>query len=308
MRAVAISAFGAPPTVIDRPEPEPQAGEVVVEVEWSSINGFDLRMAAGDLRGLFSSEPPIVLGRDLAGRVSAVGAGVSSLAVGDEVFGAVTAGTLRGGAFAERVPVPVTNLARRPDGLDARGAAALPVAGVAAQRAVDQLDLRPGETVLVTGATGGVGAFALQLAARCGATVIATATPDRAGFVRHLGAAEVVDRDANLVAAVRTVAAGGVDAAVLAAGSLGPVLDAVRPDGRVASVVGLGDGVPEDRAVVASSVRTVLSPEALGALGDLVVEGSLVVPIAATYGLDEVARAFQDFRGPKVGKLAVRVR
>jgi len=203
--------------------------------------------------------------------------------------------------------VAAANLALRPDGVDARTAAALALAGTAAQGAIDALALADGDTVLISGATGGVGAIAVQLAASAGARVIATATPERAAFVRELGAAETVDYRDGLTAAVRAVAPDGVDAVLHAAGDPSELADLVRPGGRMASVLGFGQDAAGDRDLTATPVMSVPSAESLGALADLVTSGALKVPVTATYTLDELAQGLTDFSSGKHGKLAVAV-
>ena len=307
MKASAISDFGTPPTVQDKPAPVAGPGEVVVDVEYASLNGMDLAVWAGYMKDHMPYELPLTLGRDFAGTVAAVGDGVTDVAVGDPVFGALATPHLYVGTFAQQVPVAAANLALRPDGVDARTAAALALAGTAAQGAIDALALADGDTVLISGATGGVGAIAVQLAASAGARVIATATPERAAFVRELGAAETVDYRDGLTAAVRAVAPDGVDAVLHAAGDPSELADLVRPGGRMASVLGFGQDAAGDRDLTATPVMSVPSAESLGALADLVTSGALKVPVTATYTLDELAQGLTDFSSGKHGKLAVAV-
>jgi NADPH:quinone reductase-like Zn-dependent oxidoreductase len=228
--------------------------------------------------------------------------------VGDAVFGVLATPDLYFGTFAEKLPVAAATVAKRPDGLDAKTAAALALAGTAAQTAIDTLDPKSGETVLIAGATGGVGAIAVQLARQRGATVIATAKPDRAEFVRGLGADEVVDYSDDLAAAVNAVAPDGVDCVLHAAGDPMALVELVKPGGRIASVLGFGQDAVGDRDITATPVMSIPSAQSLGALADLAVSGTLQVPITKTYGLDEVADGLMAFAAGKHGKLAVAVR
>jgi CBS domain-containing protein len=168
MKAIAIDGFGAPPRLRDLPVPEPGEGEILVRVRASSVNGFDVSVAHGDLQGRIEHRFPVVLGRDFAGTVEAAGPGVTSLRPGQAVFGVVTKPALGVGAFGQYVTAPVACTARIPAGLDLAAAGALGLAGTAALAAVDAVAPLPGETVLVSGANGGVGAFAVQLAAARG--------------------------------------------------------------------------------------------------------------------------------------------
>jgi len=250
----------------------------------------------------------VTLGRDFAGTVAAVGAGVTDFAVGDPVFGALASPTLHHGTMAEQLVIAAWAVAKRPAGLDAATAGALALVGIAAQTAIDALALKEGDTVLIVGATGGVGSIAIQLAKLAGATVIATATPDREGYVRDLGADEVVDHTDDLAAAVRALRPGGVDAALHAAGDPNAIADLVRPGGRMASELGFGQDAVGDRQITATPVMSIPSAASLGRLADLVTTGKLRVPVTKTYKLDEAAQALADFAGGKSGKLAIAIR
>ncbi|MFC5186826.1 NADP-dependent oxidoreductase [Actinomadura harenae] len=308
MRAVAFGGFGEAPVLTELAVPEPAAGEVLVRVGASSVNGFDLGSVGGFLKGVYEYEFPVVVGKDFAGTVAAVGEGVSEFAVGDAVFGVVMRPTLGQGGFAEYVAVPAAyGVARIPAGLDEVRAGVLGLAGTAALNVVDAVAPGAGESVLVSGATGGVGAFAVQFAAARGARVIATAEPGaEAAFVTALGAAHVVGRD-RLVEGVRDVVPGGVDAAVHLAGDGAVVSGLVADGGRFASTVHF---VPEDagaRGVRAAVVMSDPSSETLARLADDVVAGRLRVPIARRYALADAAGAIGDFSGGTLGKFAVSV-
>ena len=176
MRAFALTDFGAAPEIIDLPLPEPAEGEVRVRVRAASVNGFDLSVADGRLKDMMEHRFPVVLGKDFAGTVDVVGPGVTGYQVGDRVFGVVMKPYLGDGSFAEYVTVPTTvGLAALPDSIDFVEGATLGVAGVTAIAAVDAAELKPDHRVLVVGATGGVGNQVVQLAAKAGAHVLATA-------------------------------------------------------------------------------------------------------------------------------------
>ena len=211
MRAIVINDFGAPPTVSDLPQPKPEAGELLVRVRASSLNGFDAATAAGMLKGMMEHRFPVVLGKDFAGTVEAVGDQVTRFAVGDEVFGVVMKPFLGDGGLGEYVTVAegygVTHL---PGGLSHTTAGALGLAGTAALNAVDAIAPANGHTVLVSGASGGVGALAIQLATARGAQVIATAKPGpEADLVADLGTAYIVDYTSDLAGQARVIAPDG---------------------------------------------------------------------------------------------------
>jgi NADPH2:quinone reductase len=307
MKALAIADFGTAPALLDLPTPEVGDGEVLVDVQHASVNGMDLAVAGGYLKDVMPHEFPVTLGRDFAGVVSAVGSGVDGLTAGDAVWGIIASPTLHVGTLAEKLVVPAWSLAKLTQGLEPAAAGALALVGIAAKAAVDALALGEGETVLVAGATGGVGSIAIQLAKLAGATVIATATPERAAFVRGLGADEVVDHTGDLAAQVRAIRPEGVDAVVHAAGDPNVLADLLRPGGRLASELGYGQDAAGARDVTATAVMSIPSPDAFAELGELAASGRLQVPISKTYALDDAPAALADFADGKTGKLAITI-
>jgi NADPH:quinone reductase-like Zn-dependent oxidoreductase len=308
MRAVAFPEFGADPVLTDLPTPEPGPGEVLVRVRASSVNGFDLGVLGGYLKGVYEYEFPVVLGKDFAGVVAATGEGVTSVEVGDRVFGVVMRPTLGQGGFAEYVVADSQyGLASMPEGLDHARAGALGLAGTAALNAVDAIDPGPGDTVLISGATGGVGAYAIQFAVARGASVIATAERGpRAAFVTALGATWAV-HPADLVAQVGAIAPNGVQAALHLAGDGAAVAGLIGPGGRLASTQHFQ---PDDSAgldLKATMVMADPSAETLVSLATAVVEGRLRVPVAHAYPLTDSVQAIADFVSGSVGKLAVTI-
>lgn len=305
MRAVVVAEQGAPVTLAEVATPRPEAGEVLVRVRASSLNGFDTAVAAGYLAGVLEHRYPLVLGKDFAGTVEAVGAGVARFGPGDAVFGVVTKPFLGDGGFGEYVTVPEqVGVAHLPAGVDVAVAGALGLAGTAAVDALDAVALRAGETVLISGATGGVGAIAVQYAAAAGARVFATARPGaEEEFVRGLGAHAVVDHAGDVAAQVRAAAPDGVDVVLHLAGD-GPALAALLADGgRLASTLGFG---PEQHPA-AVSVLANPSGGTLDRLAADVAGGRLTVPVARTYPLAAVTDAFGEFAGGTLGKIGIAV-
>ena len=193
MKAVRIHAFGGP-EVLQLDEiatPTPQAGEVLVKVAAASVNPVDWKIRQGYLQAHFNQSLPIALGEDFAGVVAAVGANVTDVKVGDEVYGSVPA--IRGGACAEFVVAQSNEYALKPASLDFAQAASLGVAALTAWQAFDAADLSAGQKVLIHAAAGGVGSMAVQLAKARGAYVIGTASARNTEFVKSLGADEVID-------------------------------------------------------------------------------------------------------------------
>jgi NADPH:quinone reductase-like Zn-dependent oxidoreductase len=305
MRAIAIHEDGTAPTMVHLPRPEAGPGEVLVRVRTSSLNGFDVAAAAGMLKGMMEHRFPVVLGKDFAGTVEAIGEDVDRFAVGDPVFGVVMKQFLGDGALGEFVAVSAEyGITRTPDRLEPATAGALGLAGTAAVNAIDAVKPQAGETVLISGATGGVGAIAIQYAAAAGARVVATALPGaEADFVRELGADHVVDHTGDLAGQVREIAPDGVHAIVHLAGDAAALTELLVPDGRLASTIGFGPE-QDDRAI--SIVANPDGPTLDRLAGDAAA-GRLRVPVSRTYALNDVPTAFADFAAGTVGKLAVTV-
>ncbi len=308
MKAIAIDDFGAPPSLHDLPVPEPGEGEVLVKVRASSVNGFDVAVAGGDTKGMMERHFPVVLGKDFAGTVEAAGAGVQSLRPGDTVFGVVIKAALGDGAFAEYVTAPEAYTARVPAGLDPATAGALGLAGTAALAAVDAVAPLPGETVLISGATGGVGGFAVQLAAALGAYVVATARPgEDDAYLRDLGARDTVDYTGDVPAAMVALRPGGIHAVVHLAGDGLELADLLMPGGRIASTLGLSGDQLDGRAVQVTPVMALPASRTLERLAEDVVYGQLTVPVQRTYALADVPKALADFAAGTRGKLAISI-
>jgi NADPH:quinone reductase-like Zn-dependent oxidoreductase len=303
MKAVVISEQGAKPEVTEVPTPQPGAGEVLVKVQASSVNGFDLSVAAGHVVGMMEHRFPVVLGKDFAGTVEAVGDGVTRFQPGDRVFGVVTKAYLGDGGFGEYVTVPEEiGIAKLPEGVDVTAAGAVGLAGTAAVDALDAATPQRGETVLISGATGGVGAIAIQYAAAAGARVIATAKPgEEAEFVRALGAHEVVDHTGDLSAQVREVSPAGVDVIVHLAGDGATLAALLTEKGRIASTIGYGP----DQHPAAIFIMANPAPATLDRLAADLAAGRVTVPVERTYPLADVPAAFGDFAGGTRGKIAI---
>ena len=311
MRAVTLDSVPAAPTVTEVDTPRPEAGELLVKVAAASVNGFDLAVAAGYMHGMMEHRFPLVLGKDFAGTVEALGAGVEGFAVGDAVFGVVMKPFLGTGSLAEYVTVSAGyGVAPLPAGLAVADAGALGVAGVTAVDSLNAVALAEGETVLISGAGGGVGSLAVQLAAARGARVIATARPgEQTDFVTGLtgtdAAVHVVDFTSDLEAQVRAIAANGVDAVLHLAGDGAQLVGLLRPGGQIASPAGLSPDAVKDPDVTVHPIMADPNASTLTALAEQVASGALRVPVTATYPLERATEAFTAFSSGTPGKIAV---
>jgi NADPH:quinone reductase-like Zn-dependent oxidoreductase len=309
MKAFAITARDTQPAVQDLQTPEPAAGEVLVEVEAASVNGFDLSVAAGYVWDMIPGiEFPVVLGRDLVGTVTAIGDGVEGLSAGDRVAAVIPGMALgpRTGSFTEHVALPASAVTAVPSGVDAQQAAVIGLAGIAAHDALEALNIQAGETVLISGATGGVGSIATQLAVASGATVIGTAQPGQEEeYVRSLGAAHTVDYTSDIPAAVKAIAPQGVDKIVHAAGDPAALAAILKDGGAVASTLGAtAEQVGRDDITVAA-IMAAATAEKLAALLERVGNGELRVNIETAIPLDRAPEAFAAFADGTLGKVLI---
>ena len=231
-----------------------------MRVHASSANPVDNAIAAGMLKDMVEHEFPVTLGRDYAGVVEQVGADVTRYAVGDEVFGFLAARQpdrpRRELGRAHRRLARTCPSRRAPAGVDLATAGAAPLAGITAMAAIDALELSEGDTVLIVGATGGVGSLAVQLAAQAGATVVAPALPEDEEYLRDLGVSELLPRDGDVAAA----AASAIPKASTRCSTWSPTRPApstplLKDGGRVASPLGAAGDGPGRTNVMAAPTR-----------------------------------------------------
>jgi NADPH:quinone reductase-like Zn-dependent oxidoreductase len=303
-RAVQLDSFGGPEVLEVREVPEPQAGpgQIRVRVAAAGLNPMDWIMTAdADTATRFGLSLPAGFGTDYAGTVDQVGAGVAGFAVGDRVFGGALSRAVADLVVVEAAGDSAANEAHHtPDGIDDRTAATLTIAGRTAAAAIAVIDPGPDDTVLMGGAAGGVGVFAVQLARLAGARVIGTGSAISAEYLRSLGAEPVAYGD-GLVDRVRALAPGGVTAAIDLHGT--ETVHAARelgvPDSRICAIAAQVDGVmPANGANAAAG--------ALEEIARLVATGQLQVPIAASFPIEEIRRAAELQAGRRVkGKVVI---
>jgi len=307
VKAFAIERRDVAAAVLDVADPVASDGQVLVRVEAASVNGFDLAIAAGRIWDSMPADFPVVLGRDYAGTVAAVGAGVDDFAVGQPVAGIVTGPRLGPGSIGELYVAPADKVTTRPPAVSAVDATAVGLAGVTAATAMDALDLGAGDALLVSGATGGVGSFAVQLAVSAGARVIATAAAGEASeFVSSLGAHDVVDFTGDLAAAVRAIAPDGVTAVLHAAGDASALAELLAPGGRLVSLQGATLDQTGRDDITVTPIQSKYTPERMGRLLDAVAAGELSVAVGKTFGLDAATEAMEWFADLRhLGKVVV---
>jgi NADPH:quinone reductase-like Zn-dependent oxidoreductase len=193
MNAMVITGYGGPEVLDFRswPTPEPAAGQVLIKVHACSVNVIDSKIRKGEAKMYVRTKPPKILGADLSGEIAQLGPAASRFKVGDKVYAKLPGDE---GAYAEYVTLPEDIVALRPSNLSATEAAAVPAGATTALQALrDVAGLKAGQQVLINGASGGVGLFAVQIARQLGAVVTAVCGEAGAALVKELGAAEVID-------------------------------------------------------------------------------------------------------------------
>ncbi|GAB0104885.1 NADP-dependent oxidoreductase [Nocardia sp. JMUB6875] len=294
MRAVVIRSFGGPEVleIAEVPVPAAGPGQVRIRVAAAAVNPVDVHTRSGGLAqaGLMVAREVIGLGWDVAGTIDEIGSGVTGFALGDEVFGLSDRLDVPLGTHAEYVVLDAAAVALAPRSVSPVEAATLPLNALTAAQSLDALALAAGQTVLVTGAAGAVGGFAVELAAAQGLRVVATAAASDEPVVRKLGAEFFVPRGARLGEAVRALVPGGVDGAVDAASLGAEALDAVRSTGAFAAVVGGAEPVGLRGIRVANTWIRADGPR-LAELAALVDAGRLTPRVARTLPLAQVAAA-----------------
>ncbi|MEU4604074.1 NADP-dependent oxidoreductase [Kribbella sp. NPDC023972] len=303
MQAVVFEEFGGPEVLRTEDVAEPHAGpgEVRVRVRAAGVNPLDFKIRRGWMQGFIDVTFPATPGIEVAGVVDEVGEG-AGFAIGDEVVGWATTGS-----YAEHALVG--NVVPKPAGVAWEQAVGLPVAGETAQRVLDELGVKDGETLLLHGAAGAVGSIAVQLAKAAGVTVIGTASPANHEYLRSIGAIPVAYGD-GLVDRVREVAPDGVDAVFDAAGQ-GGLQESIELRGGTDRIVTIAD-MNAGALGVAVSMGSTATPEqvraGLAAHLQAVADGTLQVRIAETFALADAAKA-QDLSesGHAQGKVVVLV-
>lgn len=282
MKAAQFSRFGGPEVleIVDLPDPHPDFGEVRVAVRAAGVNASDWKRR----RGLMDQDLPQRLGYEAAGVVDELGAGVTDVAVGDRVFGFSAEGAAQAELAVLAYYAPI------PQSLSFPLAAALPVAVETATRALDQLGVASGSTVLINGASGSVGSAAVQLAVTRNARVIGTASPANHEYLRSLGA-EPVAYGEGLVGRVRALAPDGVDLALDVAGN-GVLPELIELAGTADRVVTIADfGAAQEYGVTFSSGDDGRAVHALAGIGELIESGLFTPPVVRTFPLADIAEA-----------------
>jgi len=300
MKAVRFDKYGGIDVlhVDDVQVPEPAQGEVLVQVKAASINPGEAKIREGLMHARWPATFPSGEGSDLAGIVTKIGAGVEGIKAGDEVIGF----TDHRASHAEYVVVEAQNLTRKPANVSWEVAGSLPIAGSTAYAAVRAVSLKPGDTVAISGAAGGVGSIAVQLAKRAGAKVIGIAGASNHAWLTAHGVKPMAYGD-KLAGQLREAK---IDAFVDANGSgyVKLAIDLGVPADRIDTIIDFA--AAQQYGVKTEGAQAALNAAVLAELAGLVAAGDLEVPIAATFPLAQVRAAYQQLeQGHTRGKIVL---
>jgi NADPH2:quinone reductase len=306
MKAAVIDAPGPAETlrVVDVPVPRLGHDHVLIALKYAGVGIWDAEQRSGAFGKVV---PETILGTDGMGTIGAVGANVRDFAVGDRVY-SYSYGNPHG-FYAEYVNVAATHVSHLPTQIDDAVGGGMPCVAVTALTGLEALKLKPKQTLLVYGASGGVGSLAVWLANVMGATVIASARPDAHAYVRELGAAHAIDPySSELDRVIKREAPDGFDAVLITAGgsSLSTFLSHLKLSGSVAYPNGVED-VPQDKARPPIAYDGESTPEAFRRLNAMI--GSRTIPLRIeTFSLDDVVRAHRRVeQGHVIGKVVLRI-
>ena len=315
MRAVALDSFGGPEAlkIQNIPVPQPDDDEVLIRVGAAGVGAWDPYEREGGFVEITGIQPtfPYVLGTDGAGTIEAVGKNVTRFKQGDRVY-AAELGNPKGGFYAQYAAVKADNVSLIPGNLSIEQAAVLPTDAVTALTGLENvLGLEQGESLMIFGASGGIGHLAVQLAKRLGAHVFAIASgDDGVQFAKKLGADVAVDgRSDDVLSAAKKFAPNGIDAALVTAGGekTNQALSAIRKGGRIAYPHGV---MPEPVAPDGVSIDAYdgeASRALIDQLNTLIDSAPFMVHVDRTFRLEDVAEAHQSLAEHHLGKIALRI-
>ena len=312
MKAVQINSYGGVEVIAvkgDVPKPVAGEGQVLAEVYAASINPFDWKVREGYAKEYIKLQFPATIGSDFAGVVVGLGEKVADFKVGDEVYGqaAVYAGGT--GAFAEFLAASVGKIAKKPQGVDYVGAAAIPLAGMSALQAiVDHIKLKSEQKILIHGGAGGIGHVAIQLAKALGASVATTVRGEDMNFVKGLGADEVIDYETQAFEEILS----DFDAVFDTVG--GEFMDksfkVLKRGGVIVSMLGAPSAELAKKYEVSTiGQNTEGNRERLDRLSELVESGKIKPQVDKVFPIDEAGEAFKHLeKGYPRGKVVLKIK
>ena len=299
----------------ERPTPEPQDNEVLVEVVATSVNPIDRRLRSGELQEYITRTFPVVPGWDLAGKIAKVGAKVTDWQVGDEVLGLAFTWSIQHGSYAEYCPIDTASITEKPASISFEQAAALPLVSLTAWQALSEFgELKAGQSVFIQAGAGGVGSVAIPMAKHLGAKVYTTTSAKNHDYVKSLGADVIIDYNADdYESALRQHEPNGVDLvleALLGNGTAEAAIRLTKDGGRVAY---MNNEPPEMDEIKLRNIKAEFlhhRPDGamLRQLVDLYESGKISLPKVQVRPLEEAMDAhLESEKGHTQGKIVLRV-
>jgi len=315
MKAIVLEAFGGVENLKMKevPTPKPASGEVLIHIVYTAVNPVDWKIRLGLLEKRVPHEFPIIPGWDAAGTIAAVGQGVTSFKIGDEVFAYCRKPTVKWGTYAEYVTVPANTVAFKPKNLSFAQAAALPLAGLMGWQALfDAAQLKNGETILIHAAAGGVGSLAVQFAKWAGAVVYATASKEKFDYVKKLGADLVIDyKNEDFVTKVKEKHPQGIDVVFDTIGgqTTQESYNALKNGGRLVGIVDPpSPQIAEQYGVTATYVFVSPNGKQLQQISELIQKGKVAPIQIVEMPLEKAGEAQEKNReGHMTGKIVLKV-
>lgn len=312
MKAVQINTYGGIDVLEineNVPKPTPSKNQVLVEVHAASINPIDYKIRAGYLKEMMPLQFPVTLGGDFAGVILELGEGVIDLKVGDSVYGSAIVLNGGSGAFAQILAANTENTSLKPKNVDFAEAAALPLTGASAIQALEEhIKIKSDQKILITGAAGGIGTIAIQLAKSLGAYVATTVGSKDIGYVKSLGADEAIDYQTqhfeelleNMDSVFDTVGGETTDRS----------FKVLKKGGIIVSMVGAPSAeLAKEYGVVAIGQNTEGNKERLNRLTELVESSQIKPQVDKVFPIDEIREAFRHLeQGHPRGKVVLRIK
>jgi NADPH:quinone reductase-like Zn-dependent oxidoreductase len=308
MRAAVLKEYGEKLIIEEREKPSPKEGEVLVKIKASGINPVDQKLSLGYMKDRMPSEFPIVLGWDMAGVVEENGHSARRFRVGEEVYAYARRPLLHAGTFAEYIALPESYLSKKPVNISFEEASGVPLAGLTAYQSLfDAGKLKADEAILILGASGGVGTFAVQLAKYHGSKVIAVASKKNHDYLTEIGADYCIDyKDNRVEEALKEISSTGVDMVFDAVGGDSTKIGekCLKENGRIVSIASQGDTLEESTNFTFVFVEP--NSRELDHMSEIIEAGNIKIPVQKTYKLEEVNEAFDQIdTGHTQGKIVI---
>lgn len=300
MKAAVYDEFGGPEKIEIRTVeiPQVQEGEVLIRIKAAGVNPVDYVVREGYLKDFLTHKFPIIPGWDVAGVVEESGFGARRFNKGDEVYAYARRPVVQHGTFADYIVLPESYLAKRPKSISWEEAAGIPLVGLTAYQSMYEAgNLQEDQTVLILGASGGVGSLGIQLAKIKGARVIGVASKKNHAFMEELGADATIDyKETDIAEEVKAIVPDGVDLIFDCASgeTLQQSLSALKPSGKLVSILHNGEGL--DPAIDFEYVFVEPNATQLDHLREFADAGHLKVHVSGTFSLDEAAEALKQIQ------------